>query len=318
MDPHEYRDARWYALLRAAADLGVPDEDAPALVAQVLAANRRSIKRAEDPDPLVHDALRDAVLGPPPQAPSRRWVGVVALAAALVGIGVVVAVTRPDPPPPDRLRGDQVPSLFGYDGSDARALLEDRGLRVTVQPFRACEVYGRAVGSDPPAGTPYDAGDPITLYTSLPADVACLTDYQDRAASWQLLDFANHRGPAPTFADRVFVYPGDGPPLILDHAHAEDPDGWATTGVLDALRAASGRVSLVSEHPLSYAIPAVHVVPVGQGAGGCGVPTPAVAGTADVFALTIQPPERTGCPLRVEVYREDGAIVAIAYDPGSG
>ena len=36
MDPLEYRDARWYALLREAADLGVPEEEAPALGKPVL------------------------------------------------------------------------------------------------------------------------------------------------------------------------------------------------------------------------------------------------------------------------------------------
>lgn len=316
MDPLDYRDARWYALLRAAEDLGVEPEDAPGLVTQVLASKRRAIARAEDPDPLVHDALRDAVLGPPPGGTRPRPLGLLALAAALVVVGVAVALTRPDPPLPDRLRSDQVPSLFGYDDADARALLEDRGLRVHVEPFRACEVAGRVVGSDPPAGTPYDDGDPITVYASVPADVACLTDYQDRATAWQLIDFADGRGPAPAFTGRIFVYPGDGPPVILDRTAAEDPAAWPA-GVLDGLRAASQEVALVSEHPLAYAVPAIHVARTDDGIGRCGVPAPAVAGSVDAFAFEVRLQGRAGCPLRLDVFREGDAIEAVAYYPAS-
>lgn len=196
MDPAEYLDARWYALVRAAVDLGAPEQDAPALVREVLADNARRIRRAEDPDPLVHDALRDAVLGPPPRTTrNRRWPAV-AVVAALVAVGTVVALTRPDGPPADRLTDDQVPSLFGYDAGSARALLQDRGLDVTLRPRRACEVLDRVLGSIPPAGAPYERGDEIVVYTSLPADVDCLSDYTDRETAWRLLDFANGRGPA--------------------------------------------------------------------------------------------------------------------------
>jgi hypothetical protein len=317
VDPEEYRDARWYALLRAATDLGVDAEEAPALVQRVLEDHRRGIRRADDPDPLVHDALRDAVLGPPPRDHRRRWVGVVALAAALAVVGVVVAVTRPEEPLPDRLRGDQVPSLFGYDGADARSELEARGLRVTLQPTRDCEVFGRVVASDPPPGTAYDRGDRITVYTSIPADVVCLNDYQDRATAWELLDFANGRGPAPEFADRVFVYAGGAEPVVLDGTDARDPGAWAGTGVLAGLRAASDRVGLVSEHPLMYAIPAIRITRTDEGIGSCGVPEPSVAGTGDAFAVLVRSPDRTGCPVRLDVFREGAAIVALAYYPAS-
>jgi hypothetical protein len=316
VDPREYLDARWYALVRTAVDLGVPEEDAAALVHRVLAENRRAIRHAEDPDPLVRDALREAALGPRPRS-HRRWLGVAVLAAALAGIGLAVVLTRPDPPPEDRLRGDQVPSWFGYDGGDARALLESRGLQVTIEPFRSCEVFGRVVATDPPPGTAYHRGDPIVVYTSLPSDITCLTDYQDRSTAWDLLDFANGRGPAPLFADRVFVYAGDAAPVVLDHDVAGDPDGWAATGVLDALRDASQQVALESRRPLRYALPAIRVMPADEGLGSCGVPEPAVAGTGDAFAVLVRPPDRTGCGLRVDVFRDGAAIVAVALYSGS-
>ncbi len=317
MDPQEYRDARWYSLLRDAADLGVPAEEAPDLVQRVLTENRRAIKRSEDPDPVVHDALRAAALGPPARDHTRRWLGVGALLAVCAAVALVVALTRPPQPPADRLRGDQVPSLFGFDGSQARDLLESRGFRVSLEPFRACEVLGRVVGSDPPPGTTYHRGDRITVYTSMPADVACLTDYQDRATAWRLLDFANGRGEAPPFADRVFVYAGDAEPVVLAHDEAADRGAWSGTGVLDGLHRASDRVELVSEHPLQYAIPGIRITPTDEGVGRCGVPDPAVAGTGDAFSLLVRSPDRTGCPVRVDVFLEDSAIVALAYYPAS-
>ena len=319
VDPQEYRDARWYSLLRIATDLGVPAEEAPALVQRVLEEHRREIKRAEDPDPLVHDALRDAVLGPPVAPRTRRGLGVGALVGALATVGVVVAITRPEQPLPDRLRGDQVPSLFGYDGGAARDLLESRGLRVAVEQIRDCEVLGRVVARDPPPGTVVERGDPVTVYTSLPASLTCLTDYQDRVTAWQLLDFANGRGPAPEFADRVLVHAGDAEPVVLDGREARDPDTWDRTGVLAGLREASGRVDLVSEHPLEYAVPAIRITRTDEGIGTCAVPDPAVTGTStgDAFAVLVRSPDRTGCPVRLDVFRDGSAIVALAYYPAS-
>ena len=255
MDPLAYRDARWHSLLREAEELGVDADDAPTLVAGVLADQRRAIRRAEDPDPQVRAALHAAVLGPPPSDGSRRWVPAAVLTVALVVVGLGVALTRsdggpgrtrdPDAPRAVRLDDDQVPSLFGYDGPDARRLLQSRGLRVSLEPFRSCEVLGRAVGSDPPVGARIRAGDPVTVFTSLPADVACLTDYQDRATTWALLDFATGRGPAPPFADRVLVHPVDGPEVVLTGPAARDRGSWSGTGVLEALRTVSAGVEEV-------------------------------------------------------------------------
>lgn len=314
MDPAEYRDARWYALIRDATTLGVSEDEAPALVQRVLDEQRRAIRRSDDPDPAVREALRDAVNPPTPPGPRRRF-ALAAVAAALAAVGVVVALTRPDDPPEDRLEVDQVPSLFGYDAAHARALLEDRGLEVTVRPLRACEVLDRVIGSDPEAGQRFDPGDPITLFTAVPADVTCLSDYTDREEAWALLDFANGRGPAPEFADRVFVYPGDARAVVLDGSAAADREGWDATGVLDGLRAASREVRLVTVRPLHYAVPAIRVLAADEQLGSCGVPSPSVAGSADAFSLLVRPPDRTGCGVRVDVFRDDGAIEAVAYYP---
>lgn len=318
MDPGDYRDARWHSLLRAAEDLGVDPEQAPGLVDEVLSAQQRRIRRAEDPDPLVREALTDRILGPPDDARRRRWPAVAALAIALATAGTVVALTRPEPPPADHLGADQMPSLFGYDGASAAALLEKRGLEVQRRPFRSCEVRDRVVASAPATGAPVARGERVVIYTALPADVSCLTDYGERELAWQLLDFANGHGPAPAFAPQVWVYPSDGPARVLTSTDAADRDSWQGTEVLSALRKASSDVALVQEHPLTYAIPAVRVVDVTDGLGECGVPTPSVAGTADVVAFIVRSADRTGCPLRVEVYRDrDRRIESVALYPAS-
>ncbi len=318
MDPQDYRDARWHSLLRAAEDLGVDPEQAPRLVDEVLSRQQLQIRRAEDPDPIVRQALTDAVLGSPDRARRRRWPAVAVLAIAIATTGTVVALTHPDPPPADHLGADQMPSLFGYDGAAASALLEGRGLEVQQRPFRSCEVRDRVVASAPAAGATVSRGDRVVVYTALPADVSCLTDYGERELAWQLLDFANGHGPAPSFAPRVWIYPSDGPARVLASTDAADRDSWQGTEVLSALRKASSDVALVQEHPLTYSIPAVRVVDVTEGLGECGVPTPSVAGTADVVAFIVRSADRTGCPLRVEVYRDrDRRIESVALYPAS-
>ncbi len=318
MDPRDYRDARWHALLRAAEELGVPEEHAEAVVDRVLAAQVRRIRRADDPDPLVREALEREVGGPPSRAvPRRPWPAVIAVAEAVLLAVAVGTVTRPAPRPVDRLDADQVPSFFGYDRDHARAALTERGLRVRVEPFRSCEVMDRVVATDPPPGRPFRPGERIVLYTAVPSSITCLTDYQDRSTAWQLLDFANGRGPAPAFASRVFVYPGDGLRIVL--TRADRRESWAATGVLSALRRASADVARTTERPLTYAVPALRVVEPDQGTGRCGVPSRAVAGTANAVAVLVRPADRRGCGLRVEIYRDqDGLIDGLAlYRPPS-
>jgi len=282
----------------------------------VLADQHRRIRRAEDPDPLVHAALADAIRGP---RPSRRppWRVLAGTLGALAVVVAAVAVTRPDHPPADHLGPDQVPSVFGYDDRAAHDLLAGLGLEVTVEPIRACEVAGRALGSDPQRGERFERGDPITLYTAVPASITCLTDYQRRATAWQLVDLAGGRGAGPPFADRVRVYTGAEAPTVLTHDQAADPDAWARTGVLDALQEAVSGVLLTDERPPTYAVPAVRIVPATEGLGACGAPEPWVAGSGDAFAVLVLPPDRSGCPLRLEVYREDGAVDAVAFYAGS-
>ena len=213
MDPREYRDARWHSLLRAAEDLGVDPEQAPALVEQVLVRQQRRIRRADDPDPLVRQALADAVLGPPRpttrqtlaggrrrrRSPSR-WSGPV-VAPDPTG----AAAGRPPARRPDAvaLRVRRCDGAARCSRSAASRSSSDRS-----GPARCATGWSRA---SPPPARRSTAATSVVVYTALPADVSCLTDYGDRELAWQLLDWANGHAPAPTFAPRVWVYPGDGP-----------------------------------------------------------------------------------------------------------
>ncbi|MFC7495247.1 MULTISPECIES: PASTA domain-containing protein [unclassified Nocardioides] len=319
MDAGDYRDARWHSLLRDAEELGVPAEEAPAVVDALLARLERQVRRADDPDPLVRAELRDTVLGRERRSHGRRWpaVAVAVLAAAAV-VGVAIALIRPDPPPDDHLQADQIPSLFAFDGATAERYLRERGLEVELQPFQSCEVRDRVVGTNPPPGTAYERGDRVTVFTAIPADVTCLTNYVDRELAWQWLDFALGRWPAPAYADRVFVYPGDNQRFVITATEATDRDSWDAAGVLAPVAQAAEDVSLVRVHPLSYAVPAIRVVDVTEGVGRCGVPAPAVASTSDAIAVLVWSADRSGCPLRVELYRDRaGRVEAVALYPAS-
>ncbi len=358
MDPRKYVDARWSALIRAAVMLGAPEAEAPEIVRRVLADNDRRIKRADDPDPLVHRALAAAIprsgqtrfaleqdlearremlmdapedvaaapVAPATTTPStrrRRWAvpAAIAAAAAAAAIGLAVsAQDRDDDPSTDRLREDQVPSLFGYDAAAARALLDERGFDVTVEPFRSCDVADRVIATDPVVGTTYSPGDAITVYTAVPTDVACLTNYSDIETAWQLVDFAHGRGSTPAFADRVIVYLGDGPGVVV--TDPRDPDQWVGTQALVEVRRATDQVALVDTDPPTYAQPSLRVGPV-RDAGGCGAPNPPVTAPDEALTFEIRAPgDRTSCPTRVDLFRQDGRridalVVYPALSPGA-
>jgi hypothetical protein len=60
------------------------------------------------------------------------------------------------------------------------------------------------------------------------------------------------------------------------------------------------------------------VVSPADGLGRCGVPAPTVAGTADVVAFVVRSADRSGCPLRVEAYRDhERRIESVVLYPAS-
>ena len=247
-----------------------------------------------------------------PRAP-RRWPWVAAAAAtaaAVAALGTAAAGPDPDAPRTDTLKADQVPSLFGYDVADARQLMQARGLRVGISPVRACETGGKVVASDPPTGTRFDEGDPIVLHPAAPSDAYCMARYPDRAAAWELIDFATGRGPAPLFADRVFLVVDDSYPAVLSREDAGNPLRWGRRSALARLREASSRVVREDGTYLTARLDAATVVPPPHV---CGVRRPAEAGLRAALSISVvvgseDPP----CPLIVDVYRSRaGAIDSV-------
>src|SRR3954447_13405418 len=96
MDFDEYVAARHGRLVEHARLLGCAEGEAGIVVDQVLLAQRKQIRRAEDPDPLVHEALERAIAGPPARRP---WTGPF-VAAGLVAVTVAVGVALNYRPPP--------------------------------------------------------------------------------------------------------------------------------------------------------------------------------------------------------------------------
>lgn len=156
-------------------------------------------------------------------APRRRW-PVLAAAAAVVLIvsGAALVVpgnSRPDPEPGSTYLGagtddpafhlgpDQVPSIFGHRTEPARALLEERGLVVTVEPDFSCDPEGYAVRTAPATGALVQPGDAVTLFESRhPPAAFCFID-RDLYNGYALLSYALGEGPAPHTVGTVDLQP---------------------------------------------------------------------------------------------------------------
>ena len=156
MDFDQYVAARYGRLIEHAVLLGCAEGEAGTYVDQVLLEQRKRIRRADDPDPLVREALEHAIAGAPAR-PSRTG-PLVAVVLVLIAAAVGVALTyRPAP--------DSMPSLFALTGDQAEKLLRDRGYDVLIRPARSCEPPGLVVGSDPPGGGPVQKGATVTVRT---------------------------------------------------------------------------------------------------------------------------------------------------------
>jgi hypothetical protein len=184
----------------------------------------------------------------------RRWLVPLIAAAATVAVIVAgVALTRnssnSDAPPatgpgptlrhPNQAPG-RIPSVFAYDAHSAERMLADRGLTVTTKPSLTCATSGRAVRTNPAAGTRFAPGDSVRLFVTTDATLDCGRAALDSLA-WQVLDFANHRGPAPAFASEVSVYV-DNKLTTMTGAEAADPNMWGPGTALDLLAASTRQV----------------------------------------------------------------------------
>lgn len=291
MDFDAYVAARRTRLVEHAVDLGVDEALAPALVDQVLAEQRRRIIRADDPDPVVHDALERVVRGP---WPHRRTAVLVTVATVLVLVvaGLVWWQTRP----PEQVT---VPSAFALDAPEARAVLRRAGLESEVRTAPVCEPPGLVVGSVPPAGSVVDVGSRVELRSAASPDGPC-PDLAERSEAWAFLRFTRG-GPAPRFDDTVFVVLNSRQPAVLPAAAAVDPERWE--GIQDVTDVASRLPTGGAGAPrltVSAGVPPPTT---------CGFPRPPAAGRRATLRLQLSTAGAPGCPFTVDLYRDSSGVI---------
>ncbi len=307
MDFDFYVAARRRLLVERAVELGLTEAAAAELVDAELAARRRGIERATDPDddlfPAVEDAARragrsDTAGGEPPR--HRR--AVVAAAAVLAVAVVAGLLLREAARPPEQV---VVPSTFSLEADAAAAALREVGLRVEVVDAPVCEPRGLVVGSSPSPGTAVDTGSTVTLTTAGPGRRCAPLDA--RATAWTFLRFTRG-GAAPAFADTVFVVYNGREPAVLSRPAATDPARWAAIQrVADELQ---GPDQVAPRADLDLRVAQV-VPPATQ----CGFERPASGGTRRVLRLLLVSGQRT-CPLTVDLYRSGAAEIdaVVIYD----
>jgi hypothetical protein len=306
MNVDEYVAARYGRLLERAVELGAPEGQAAEYVDLVLLEQRKAIRRAEDPDPVVFDALDRAVLKVP--EPGRSpWPYV---AVGLAGIAVAVGVVLTQEPEQEPL-----PSLFGLTGDRARALLEDDGYEVLLRERRACEPMGMVIDSEPRAGDPTPQGATVSVFTAVPAGSQCEADYRIREDAWGFLAFAISGGSSPDFARTVTV--------VIDGVEGEPRSGVGaeTSPRWSALRALVAEQSTVP----AATVTGQPVLSVSEGVPPertCDLERP--PGAAERTALRLEVDARPsgderGCPLTVDLYRDSDdvidAVVIYSADP---
>lgn len=307
MDFDLYVVARRRLLLERAVELGLPEADADGLVDAVLAAERRRVERAADPDPALFAAVEDAVrreLHVP--SPHRGRVGRVALVVAPVLVLALVVgflVHRALQPPEQVV----VPSTFALESDAAATLLREAGLRVRVEDARGCEPLDLVVGSSPDRGASVDAGSTVTLMAAGPPEPSCAPSGARRKA-WSFLRFTRG-GPAPAFDDTVFVVYNGREPAVLSRAAAADPARWA------AIQSVADVASGAGADAGATGTPRLRVTSVVPPPTQCGFARPDGSGDRRVLRLLVVA-EDAGCPFTVDLYLSGGDEIdaVVVYD----
>ncbi len=306
MNVDEYVAARYGRLLERAVELGAEEGLAAEYVDQVLLDHQKQIRRADDPDPLVYDALERAVLKLP--APTRSpWPFV---AVVLVGLAVTVGVVLTQDPAPEPM-----PSLFGSTGERAAAQLEDAGYEVVLRQVRECEPMGLVVNTEPQAGDLVVAGSTVSVFTAVPSGVQCDAEYGARADAWEFLDFAITGEREPAFARTVTV--------VIDGVEGE-PRSGVDAASSERWRALREMVAAQSVLPAgtSTGLPLLTVTQGVPPPATCSTPRPPSAGDRSTLRLQVDarvPGEELGCPLTIDLYRDseqviDGVVIYSAVD----
>ena len=302
MDFDQYVAARYGRLIEHAVLIGCAEGEAGTYVDKVLLEQRKRIGRAEDPDPLVEEALEREINGTRQQ--SRRTGPFVAIGLLVVAAVVGAGLTYRPPPKP-------VPSLFALDGSEAQQLLEDEGYDVLLRPSRSCEPEGLVLESDPPPGTRVQEGTSVTVRTAVAPGVFCQALFLARADAWDFIGYALG-GDAPRFAGRVRVLVAGRSPVTFTSQQAADGARWGEA--FDLIAAAAREAA-----PTKTGMPSLRVDVTIPPDVWCSTTRPAETGRR--FALRLQvdgrpPRSQDGCPLTVDLYRSERVIDTVVVYPG--
>jgi hypothetical protein len=301
VDFDQYVAARYGRLIEHAVLLGCAEGEAGTCVDRVLLEQRKTIRRAEDPDPLVHEALERALSGTPKQ--SRRTGPLLAVGLIVVAVAVGAGLTYRPPPRP-------MPSLFALDGSEAQRLLEDQGYDVLLRPARSCEPEGLVLESDPTPGTRIREGATVTVRTAVSPGVFCQALFLARADAWDFIGFALG-GDAPPFADTVRLLVHGSAPRTFTGQEAADGGRWDEA--FDLIAAAAREAA-----PTSTGMPSLRVDVTIPADLWCGVPRPSELGRRFALRLQIDPRGARndhGCPVTVDLYRSERVIDTVVVYP---
>jgi hypothetical protein len=293
VDLDEYVAARYGRLIEHAVGLGCSEDEARGYVDQALLEQRREIRRAEDPDPLVQEALERAISGAPPHRRSRAPFVAVGLVAVAVTVAVVLTY-QPAPQP--------MPSLFAMNRAQAERLLEGRGYDVVFQPLLACEPLGLVMGSEPTPGTPVRDGAKVTVSTAAPSDALCEAGRTARSDAWQFVGFVRG-GPAPEFADQVDVTVDNGSAVTLTHDDVVDTDRWgeAIETIIDTVGSPAPTPSGMPRLLASEVLPEPW----------CG-DAPLDESDREILRIVLDTRalgNEGGCPMTIDLYRDDRHVI---------
>ena len=292
MDFDQYVAARYGRLIEHAVLLGCAEGEAGTYVDQVLLEQRKRIRRAEDPDPLVHEALERAISGTPER--SRRAGPLVAIGLVVVAVAVGAGADLPATPAAGALavRARREPGPAAARGP---------GLRRPAPAGSLLRARGPGARVRPAAGHPVREGATVTVRTAVPSDVFCQALFLTRADAWDFVSFALG-GDAPPFADTVrLLVPGSTPRTFTGQ---EAADGGRWDEAFDLIATAAHDAAPTLDRDAVAAGRRRRSRPTCGAA--CRVrPRPGDASRSASRSTPRQPRNGVGCPLTIDLYRSE-------------
>ena len=302
MDFDEYVAARYGRLIEHAVLLGCAEGEAGTYVDQVLLEQRKRIRRAEDPDPLVHEALERAISGTPER--SRRAGPLVAVGLVAVAVAVGAALTYR--PPPSRC-----PRCSRSTASQASSCSRTRATTSCCAPARSCEPRGwcssptRRPGTRVAGGRHGHGPHRGTVRRHLRVAV------RQPGRRLGVRQLRARRRPAAVRRHRASCSSPAAPPRTFAGPEASDGGAWdeAFDLIATAAHRAAPTVDRDAVAPVDIAVPPDRR---------CDVPRPPETGPR--FALRLQIDARqarsdVGCPLTIDLYRSERVIDTVVVYP---